>query len=87
MGWNMAYYVFSSLKGISMFTVILLVGAGWSVLKPTLHQRERRILLFVVTAQVIANIALIAEDEMAPGELGRMRWRDLLHVVSQSVSE
>lgn len=68
-------------KGIATFTVILLIGAGWSVLKPTLNPRERKVLLVVIVLQVVADIALIVEEELAPGSSGWLQWRDLLHVV------
>jgi hypothetical protein len=35
-GWDIAFYGFSFLKGVMLFTVIILIGMGWSILKPFL---------------------------------------------------
>ena len=32
-GWNVAYYVFTFFRGILFFTVIVLIGTGWSYMK------------------------------------------------------
>lgn len=32
-GWNVLYYVFAFLRGMLLFVVILLIGAGWSLVK------------------------------------------------------
>lgn len=37
--WNILYYIFAGLKGITLFTVILLIGSGWSVMKSFLNER------------------------------------------------
>lgn len=38
-GWTYLFYIFSFLKGMLMFTVIVLIGTGWSYLKPFLTER------------------------------------------------
>ena len=38
-GWDVAFYVFGFFKGILLFTVIVLIGTGWSFLKPYLQVR------------------------------------------------
>ena len=48
------------------FSVIMLVGTGWSLLKPFLNIREKKILLAVLPLQVIDNIALVVMEEMSP---------------------
>jgi hypothetical protein len=32
-GWNVAYYVFTFFRGVLFFTVIVLIGTGWSYMK------------------------------------------------------
>ena len=32
-GWNVLFYIFTFIKGIMMFVVLLLIGTGWSLLK------------------------------------------------------
>ena len=73
-GWNVVYYIFVTLKGISFFTVLLMIGSGWSLLKPTLNDRELKILLIVLPLQLLANIALIIEEERTKGSQGWFRW-------------
>lgn len=80
-GWNVLYYIFAFLKGIFLFVVVLLVGTGWSLLKPFLNDREKKVLVVVLSLQVIDNIAIIVVAEMAPGSVAFARWGDLLHLV------
>jgi hypothetical protein len=42
-GWNIAYYVFSLMRGTMLFVVIVLIGTGWSVLKPVLADKEKKV--------------------------------------------
>ena len=51
-GWNIAYYIFTFFRGILFFTVIVLIGTGWSYMKPFLGDREKRILMVVIPLQV-----------------------------------
>ena len=80
-GWADAYYVFASLKGVMLFVVILLVGTGWSIVKPYLSGRERRIVVVVLVLQVVDNLALVVFEEAAPGSRAWLTWRDVLHLV------
>lgn len=80
-GWNILYYIFAVLKGVMMFVIVLLVGAGWSLLKPFLSDREKKILMVVLILQVIDNIAIIVVGEMSPGSVAFLRWSDILHLV------
>ena len=32
-GWNLLFYIFTFFKGIILFTVLLLIGTGWSFIK------------------------------------------------------
>ena len=50
--WNEIYYVFMFLKGIMLFVVILLIGTGWSLLKPHLNHSEKQIIFVVLLLQV-----------------------------------
>jgi hypothetical protein len=42
-GWDVAFYVFGFFKGVLLFTVIVLIGTGWSFLKPYLQVPDYRI--------------------------------------------
>ncbi len=79
-GWNVLYYIFAFLKGTTFFVVILLVGTGWSMLKPYLNPKEKQILIIVLPLQVLDNIALVVLEEMSPGSEAWLTWRDILNL-------
>nr|GMC67018.1 protein GPR107-like [Ipomoea batatas] len=56
-GWDVLFYIFSFLKGITLFTLIVLIGTGWSFLKPYLQDKEKKVLIVVIPLQVVANVA------------------------------
>ncbi len=58
-GWNIAYYIFTFMRGILFFTVVVLVGTGWSYMKPLLAEKEKRILMIVIPLQVFAEVGHI----------------------------
>jgi len=79
--WSIVYYVFAFLKGVMLFTVILLIGSGWSLMKSYLHDREKKVILVVLSLQVLDNIAMVVLEETAPGSQKWLTWRDILHLV------
>jgi len=79
--WSALYYFFAFLKGVMLFTVILLIGSGWSLMKAYLNDKEKKVILVVLTLQVLDNIAMVVLEETAPGSQGWLRWRDVLHLV------
>jgi len=40
--WSVLYYIFAFLKGVMLFVVILLVGTGYSFIKPFLSDRDKK---------------------------------------------
>ncbi len=80
-GWSVAFYFFSTLKGMMLFAVIVLIGTGWSYLKPFLTEKDKSIMLAVIVVQVMVNIAMVILDESSPGSAGWMTWRDILHLL------
>jgi len=79
-GWSIAYYVFSFCKGMMLFSTIVLIGTGWSYLKPFLAERDKHIMLAVLVVQFMVNLALVVLDEMVPGRDKYLDWRDLFIV-------
>lgn len=73
-GWDIAFYVFGFFKGILLFTVIVLIGTGWSFLKPYLQEREKNVLMIVIPLQVFANIASIVIAETGPSTKDWFTW-------------
>lgn len=80
-GWNVAYYVFTFLRGILLFTVIVLIGTGWSFIKPYLESREKHVIAIVVPLQVLANVAIVFLDENGPNTNSWFTWRDIFHLL------
>ncbi|OQS00263.1 transmembrane protein [Thraustotheca clavata] len=83
--WNEIYYVFMFLKGMMLFVVILLIGTGWSLLKPHLNNSEKQIITAVLILQVINNIAAVVLQETSIGTqswiLNHILYRDVMHLV------
>ena len=75
------YFTMSFIKGTFMFTVILLIGSGWSLVKPFLNEREKRIIWAVLVLQIIDNIAVIVLSQETEGERLYEDWSALLHFV------
>ncbi|XP_038977735.1 protein CANDIDATE G-PROTEIN COUPLED RECEPTOR 7-like [Phoenix dactylifera] len=80
-GWDVLFYIFSFLKGISLFTLIVLIGTGWSFLKPYLQEREKKVLMVVIPLQVVANIAQVAIDESSPYARDWVNWKQVFLLV------
>eukprot|EP00250_Pteridium_aquilinum_P005522 c15601_g2_i2 orf=1-963(-) len=80
-GWDIAFYVFSFLKGIMLFVVIVLIGTGWTILRPFLQDKDKRILMVVIPLQVFSNIASVVIDETGPFAKDWATWKQLLLVV------
>lgn len=80
-GWTDVYYVFAFLKGVTLFAAVLLIGSGWSLLKPHLAPRDKTIIAVVLVLQVVSNTAMIALDEADVGTQAWVTWRDVLHLV------
>lgn len=80
-GWTVAYYIFTVCRSMLLFSVIALVGMGWSFLKPFLHQREKNLLMAVIPLQVMANIASVVVGEEGPADEGWFAWQNMFVVI------
>lgn len=79
--WSAVYYTFAFLKGITLFTVILLIGSGWSFVKPFLSDREKKMIFAILVLQVVNNIAIVVLTQETEGEKSFDRWTAILHLV------
>eukprot|EP00536_Pseudo-nitzschia_multiseries_P006270 jgi/Psemu1/255259/estExt_Genewise1Plus.C_1300088 len=75
------YYIFAFLKGMTLFTVILLIGSGWSFVKPFLSEREKKMIFGILVLQVVNNIALVVLTQETEGERAFDKWTAVLHLV------
>ncbi|ERN19732.1 protein GPR107 [Amborella trichopoda] len=80
-GWDMAFYAFSVLKGIMLFTVIALIGTGWSILKPSLQDKDKKLLAVVIPLQVLDNLLMVTIDEVGPSIKGWEMWKNVFLVL------
>lgn len=80
-GWDVLFYIFSFLKGIMLFTLIVLIGTGWSFLKPYLQNKEKKVLMVVIPLQVVANIAQVVVDESRPYGQDWFTWKQIFLLV------
>lgn len=51
-GWNWVYYTITFLRGTLFFAVIVLIGTGWSYMKPFVDDNTRKVLMIVLPLQV-----------------------------------
>jgi len=79
--WSVAYYIFTFIKGTFLFIVILLIGTGWSFVKPFLNDREKKVVLVILCLQVANNIALVVLSQLTEGEASFEGWTAILHLV------
>ncbi|OMO96047.1 Transmembrane receptor, eukaryota [Corchorus olitorius] len=80
-GWDVAFYIFGFFKGIMLFIVIILIGTGWSFLKPYLQEREKQVLMTVIPLQVLENIAYVVINETGPATRDWMTWNQLFLLI------
>ena len=80
-GLDYIFYAVQTIKGIVLFSVILLLGTGWSLLKPFLSDRDRKVLLLILPLQIFVNVALAEIEEQSEGSPSWMWWRDMLRVL------
>ena len=60
--------------------VIVLIGSGWSFVKPFLSDRDKRIVMIILPLQVLNNVALVVTEEENQGNADWAAWRDILHL-------
>jgi hypothetical protein len=86
--WDFFYYVFVTLKGVTLFAVIVLLGSGWSSAKAFLSQHDRALLWLVLPAQVLINVMIAVLDETSEGNwwwgrvLDALRFLDVVCVLA-----
>ena len=80
-GWALLYFFFTTLKGMMLFIVILLIGTGWSFVKPFLSDQDKKIFMIVLPLQLLDNLAMVIIEETAPGSQGFFTWTDIFRLV------
>lgn len=80
-GWDVLFYTFQFFRAVLFFTVIILIGTGWSFLKPFLQEKEKKMLMIVIPLQVLANIASIVIGENGPFIKSWITWNQIFLLV------
>jgi hypothetical protein len=80
-GWNVLFYIFQFIRIILLFTVIVLIGAGWSFLKPYLQDREKKVLMIVIPLQVLANLISFVIGDTNPYMKNWVTWNQVFFLV------
>jgi hypothetical protein len=76
--WSILYYIFTILKAFMLFVVILLIGSGWSFIKPYLNDFEKQLLLVILTLQVVSNVSMVIIEQTAEGASSWLYWKSIL---------
>ena len=72
-GWDYIWYFLYAVKGGTLFIVIVLIGSGWSFVKPFLSERDKRIVMVILPLQVINNIGARRKPPASPPSCPRCR--------------
>ncbi|ESW16486.1 hypothetical protein PHAVU_007G160700 [Phaseolus vulgaris] len=80
-GWDVLFYIFQFIRVVLLFTVIVLVGTGWSFLKPFLQEREKKVLMIVIPLQLLANVASVVIGETGPFIKDWVTWNQVFLLV------
>ncbi|VDD80858.1 unnamed protein product [Mesocestoides corti] len=70
-----------STRGFLLFFTILMIGAGWTLIKHVFTRREKQVFLIVIPLQVFANIATIVVNETEQGAPGIAKWSEIFTAV------
>lgn len=79
--WSFVYYFLNFVKGAFLFTVILLIGSGWSFFQPVLGKKQSKFILAVLLLQIMNHIALAILTHETMGEQWYNQWSNVLHIV------
>ncbi|EPS67071.1 hypothetical protein M569_07703, partial [Genlisea aurea] len=80
-GWDVLFYAFHFIRIVLLFTVIVLIGTGWSFLRPVLQGREKNVLMIAIPLQVLANVAFVVTGETGPFIKHWLAWNHVLLLV------
>lgn len=79
--WSALYYTLYFFRGVFLFTVILLIGTGWSFVKGVMQRREKQFIFLVLFLQMLNQLALIVLSQETEGERQFGNWNAVLHLV------
>ena len=80
-GWDYLYYVTASMKGVMLFTCIIMLGTGYSTLKPFLSNREQKVIVLIIPLQLVLNLIQAVLEQTSEGDPLWMWWTNFLSVL------
>lgn len=80
-GWSIVYNIVSCINVFFFFTVLVLLGTGWSIITPFIEGRIKYMMILVLLLQVVNNIAIFVLSQETDGESNYQTWLGLLHIV------
>ncbi|KAL9881142.1 protein GPR107 [Glossina fuscipes fuscipes] len=75
--WAILYYIAHLLKGAVLFITIVLIGTGWTFIKHILSDKDKKIFMFVIPLQVLANVAEIIIEESEESDAEFRTWHNI----------
>jgi uncharacterized membrane protein len=64
-----------------LFSAIVLIGTGWSYMRPVITPRDKKIVIALLILQILSNTAVIVVEEESPGDKTWFAWRDVFRIV------
>ena len=64
-----------------LFTLIILIGTGWSFFKPYLQGKEKKVLIVFIPLQVLDNISTVVIDETGQYAKDWLAWNQVFLLV------
>ncbi|KAH7848006.1 hypothetical protein Vadar_032711 [Vaccinium darrowii] len=73
-GWDVMFYTFYFIRALLFLTVIMLIGSGWSFLKPYLQREQKQVLAVGISLQIFATVSYIYINDNGPFKKNYTRW-------------
>eukprot|EP00758_Cryptobia_borreli_P006510 Tbor_TRINITY_DN5168_c0_g2::TRINITY_DN5168_c0_g2_i2::g.25610::m.25610 len=79
--WNVFFYVSLTIKSISLFSALILLGSGWSIAKFYLSDMDRKLLLIILPCQIMIHIIMAGLEAVSEGNKAWLFMQDILHIL------
>lgn len=79
--WDFFFYTALAVKGVTLFSVLLLLGSGWSTLKQFLSEYDKKIMMVILPSQILINISMAVIQETSEGNKHWSEWYDMLQIL------
>lgn len=80
-GWDVMFYTSYFIRAFLFLTVIMLIGSGWSYIKPYLRAKQKMLLAVGISLQIFANVSYIYINESGPSVKNYWHWASAFFVL------